>query len=102
MASGRLILPIDEPLFDVNGLLVSGATLTVYIAGGNTLANLFADAALSTPITNPQSSNAAGRFYNQTTVIWADATQAYDCVVNWPDGSSETYDNIYLLGSATN
>lgn len=100
MASGRIILPITEPLLSNTGLPVSGATLTIHIAGGSTLASIFADAGLTTPVTNPQTSDSAGRFYNQSTVLWADASQAYDCTVVWGDGTTETYSNIYLLGAA--
>lgn len=100
MASGRLILPITEPILEGSpSQPIVGATLTVNLAGTNTLANLFADSALTTPVTNPQTSNSNGLFYTQSTVLWADATQAYDVVVRWPDGTSDTFSNIYLLGA---
>lgn len=104
MASGRLILPIIEPLLDASGAVVSGATLTVYQNGAlsGPLASLFADSGLVTPITNPQTSNSAGRFYAQSTEIWADSAMAYGCVVTLPDGSTLTYANNYVLGAATN
>lgn len=103
MASGRLILPVAEPVLEGSpSTPIVGATLTVNIAGTGTLANLFADAGLTTPITNPQTSNSNGLFYEQATVIWADATQAYDCIVNWPDGTSDTFASIYLVGAASN
>ena len=103
MASGRLILPVTEPVLEGSpSLPISGATLAVYIAGSPTLANLFTNAALSTPANNPQTSNAAGLFYTQGTVLWADAAQAYDCVVTWPDATSDTFQNIYLVGAASN
>lgn len=102
MSSGRIILPITEPILTSAGLPVNGATLTIYDTGTSSLANLFADEGLVTPIANPQTSDSAGRFYDQTTVIWADSSIGYDCTVNWPDGSSETYANIYVLGAATN
>jgi hypothetical protein len=102
MASGRIILPITEPILNSSGQPVSGATLTIDIAGGATLANVYADSGLVTPVTNPQASDAAGRFYSQSTVLWCDSSQAYDCTVNWPDGTSETYKNIFVLGAAAN
>lgn len=102
MSTGRLILPITDPILTIAGAPTAGATLTVTVAGSSTPASLFADAALSTPISNPQTSDSAGRFYDQTTVIWADAADAYDCVVDWPDGTSETYENLYLVGAASN
>lgn len=102
MPSGRIILPITEPILTSAGLPINGATLSIYDTGTSSLANIFADEGLTMPITNPQTSDSAGRFYDQTTVIWADSSVGYDCVVNWPDGSSETYANIYVLGAATN
>lgn len=100
MASGRLILPNADGILEGSPALpISGATLTVKIAGSPTLASLFADAALSVDITNPQTSNAAGLFYAQSTVIWVDASQAYDCVLTLPDGTSWTYQNLYVLGA---
>jgi hypothetical protein len=98
LSSGRLILPLAEPALSSSVLAQNGATLTVYIAGGSTLATLFADSGLSTEIANPQTSNSAGRFYQQSTVIWADAANAYDCVLAFPDGESFTYENIPVQG----
>lgn len=104
MASGRLILPITEPTLDSSGLVAPGATLSIYEDGltSGTLASLFADAALTVPITNPQTSDSAGRFYDQTTVIWADDSMAYGAVLDIPGGGTLTYENIYTLGAATN
>lgn len=102
MASGRFILPITEPIINSADQLAVGSTLTVYNTGTMTLASLFSDAGLTTPIANPQTANSAGRFYDQTTVIWADAAIAYDATVHIPDGETLTYAEIYLLGAATN
>lgn len=102
MASGRLILPLAEPVLTATGLPNSGATLSVFISGGDTLASLFADAGLATPIANPQTSDSAGRFYDQSTLIFADATQAYDATLTETDGETFTYSDLYLLGAATN
>ncbi len=99
MASGRIILPLAEPALGPTGIPQTGATLTVYITGTGTLATLYADELLTTPITNPQTSNSAGRFYDQTTLIWADATQAYDAVLDFPTGETFTYDNLFLVGA---
>lgn len=100
-ASGRFILPITEPILDQDGTPISGATLTVYDAGTANLSSLFAEAALSTPITNPQTSDSAGRFYDQTSVLWGASAIAYDVVVDF-GSSTETYEDIYVLGAATN
>ena len=102
MASGRIIIPLAEPVLNSGGLVVTGATLTVYLTGTTTLATIYADAALGTPITNPQVSDAAGRFYQQSTEWWADASVAYDVKLALPDGSVFTWLAIYVLGAATN
>lgn len=104
MASGRIILPIAEPILNAAGEPDSGATLSIYTGGATsgTLANLYSDSGLGTPIANPQTSDSAGRFYDQTTVIWADSSMAYGCVVHLSDGSTLTYPNIYVLGASTN
>lgn len=101
MASGRLILPIAEPVLGTTGLVTPGATLSVYTNGATsgTLASLFSDSALTVPIANPQTSDAAGRFYAQTTVIWASDAMAYGAVLHYPSGASLTFANIYTLGA---
>lgn len=100
MASGQLILPYAEPALSDAGGPISGATLTVYIAGSSTLASLFADAALGTPITNPQISDSAGRFFKQSTDIWVDSSQAYDAVLFYPStGQTFTFLQNYALGA---
>src|SRR5215472_8017737 len=105
MSGGRFVLSSIDPVVDVNGDPVVGATLTFYNTGTTTLANIFADAGLSTPIANPQSgvhgSNANGRFYSQTTTFWADVTQAYDVVLTYPSGQGPyTYSSVYVIGAA--
>ena len=62
---GQLILPMTLPVIDNSGLLVVGATLSVFISGSGFIANLFGDQGLTTPITNPQTSDSAGRFFSQ-------------------------------------
>jgi hypothetical protein len=102
LPSGRFVVPIAEPILTAQGLPDTGATMTITIAGGDTLASLYADAALSTPITNPQVSDSAGRFYTQSNEWWGDSTQAYDIAISLTDGENLTYSDIYLLGEATN
>jgi microcystin-dependent protein len=100
MPGGRLILPLSEPTLTAQGVPSPGATLTVFLTGTDTFAELFADVNLTTPILNPQTSDSAGRFYAQSTLIWADATQAYDAVLQLPDGEMFQYENLFLLGAA--
>jgi len=101
MSGGRLVLPLAEPTLTAQGAPSSGATLTIYETGTTTLAELYADSNLTVSIANPQTSNSAGRFYDQTTVIWADQSIAYDCVLTLPDGEMFSYQTIYLIGPPT-
>jgi hypothetical protein len=98
MTGGILYIPLSAPSLSNTGAPVVGATLTVFVAGGDTLASLFADSGLSTAITNPLTSDSAGRFMAQSTVIWADDSQAYDCVLNYNNGTSFTFSTLYPLG----
>jgi microcystin-dependent protein len=102
MAGGRLVLPSTDPVLTSAGLLNVGATLTVYQTGTTNLASIFADIGLVTPIANPQTSNAAGRFYTQSTQICADESAAYDCVLALTDGETFTYTAVYTLGAPVN
>lgn len=45
---------------DDDGTRLGGATLTVYLAGTTTLATLYSDAALSSPLSNPVTADSAG------------------------------------------
>ena len=101
MASGRLVVPLAEPILNNSGLPNSGATMQVNIAG-STAASLFSDAALSVPISNPQVSEASGRFDAQSTSWWVDASQAYDIIITLSDGTSVTLLNQYVLGAQAN
>lgn len=106
MASGRLDVPLAQPAINAVGQVTAGATLTFYNTGTTNLAAVYADADLSTPVANPQagiySSNSAGRFTVQTDTFWLDASAAYDVVLGFPDGSSLTFLQQYVLGAATN
>ncbi len=98
--SGRLILPLTEPAFTEAGVLDPGATLTVFLTGTTTLAELFGDSGLTIPIVNPQIADSAGRFYAQATAIYADSAQAYDCRLLLTDGELFTWDAIVLLAAS--
>lgn len=102
MAGGRLILPITEPILSALGVPAPGSVLTYFDAGTSNVSALFADADLSTPIENPQTADSAGRFYGQTTVIWADDGIAYDATLDVAGGSTLTFDTIYTLGAQAN
>ena len=97
MAAGQLIVPYTTPCLNAIGQPAVGATLTVYLTGSSTLAALYADNGLVTPISNPLTADAAGRFVAQATVIWASDATAYKAVINFPDGSSLTFSNLKVL-----
>lgn len=103
MAAGRLIWPLIEPVLNATGQVVSGAVLTVYENRTTDLATIYADMAMLTPIANPQSganaSNAAGRFFVQTKVIWAEQGELYTLKVERPDGTFDTIDDVQPQGN---
>jgi hypothetical protein len=101
MPAGRLIIPLSEPILFASGLVAPNSTMTVFLTGTDTAATLYADEAMTTEITNPQVSNAAGRFYNQSTTIWADDSVGYDVVLNLTDGEVFGFTDVFLLGSQT-
>lgn len=98
MASGRLILPVAEPVLNNDGVPQVGALLTVYENNTTTLASIFAEASLSTPLANPQTADEAGLFYDQSTEMWADASVPYSAKLELPDGTIYTFDDVYLVG----
>ncbi len=104
MARGRIILPISEPILNADGAPVTGATLSFYEDGltSGTLATIYAEESGGSALANPQTSDSAGRFYDQSTEFWADTAMAYGAVVDLTDGSTLTYENLYVLGAATN
>lgn len=98
---GVLSGPYSAPSLSDTGAPVSGATLQVNIAGGSA-ATLYADHLGGALLSNPLTSNAAGRFVNASngvTAIWVDTSQAYDCILTYPTGQSFTFANIYALGA---
>src|SRR5579871_354267 len=99
---GLLIVPITTPCIDNAFQPVSGATLKINIAGGSTLASLFLDAGLTEPAENPQTSDASGRFFLQSTTLWADASQTYDATLTFPDGETFTFDSLPVLEGGVN
>jgi len=102
MAGGRLVLPATDPVLTSGNLLNVGATLTVFLTGTNTLASIYGDLLLTSPLENPQTSNSAGRFYEQATQICADASAAYDVNLVLTDGETFFYSNLYVIGAPVN
>jgi hypothetical protein len=100
MTAGILQVPYSTPALLATGAVAAASTLSVYNTGTLTLANLYANVGLSTPITNPLTANSAGRFTVESTLIWASDAQAYDVLLTFSDGSSLTFDNIFVIEAA--
>lgn len=86
MAAQLFYLPF-RPAIDANGLTVSGAQLFFYLTGTTTPQTVYADAALTTPLTNPVTANAAGVWPS----IYLDDTIVYRVVLK--DGNNVTLDD---------
>lgn len=100
MAAGLIYVPYSWPALLATGQPSAAATMSIFNTGTMTLASLFADHGLSTPITNPLTADSAGRFTVQSTLIWASDAQAYDVLLTFSDGSNLTFDNIFVLEAA--
>ncbi len=100
---GRIILPLTEPVLTASVAPAVGSTLTIYSTGTTTPANIYADSLGVTPLANPQTADAAGRFYLESTEIWADNSVAYDAVLLiLPDGQTISYEGFWTLGPPVN
>ena len=78
---------IPSRVIDDNGL-ADGATLTFYLSGTNTLTPVYADAALTTPLTNPVVVPSGA----EVPTIYLDDAIDYRRVVTYSDGSTEDVD----------
>jgi hypothetical protein len=71
------------PAFNASGVLAPGSTLTFYLTGTTTLANIYDDADLTTPLANPITADAGGQF----PAIYLDPKIVYRVVLTPPTGS---------------
>ena len=99
---GRFVLSAIDPIIQSNGSLANGAIVSFYLTGTTTDASIFTDSTLTTPMLNPQTSNAGGRIYTQSTEVWADASMAYDVLLSMPDGEVYSYTGLYLVAAPVN
>jgi len=99
MAAGLLAISAYTPARDRQGRLVPGARMDVFQNRTTTRATVYADAALTTPLTNPVVANASGQF----PAVWADGGAPdtpllYSLAYSASDGSSignpATFDDI--------
>lgn len=91
MTGGRIILPPTNPSLDSNGNPVSGSTLTYYQNGTTTPVSIYAEAALSTPLANPLTSDSAGVFPQ----VYAADTATYSVKWTRTGYSDVTYNDIH-------
>ena len=96
MAASRIILPC-MPALDRNGNPVEGALLYFYLNLTTTLQTVYADFALTTPLTNPVMANSAGVFPD----IFADSAVFYSVRGFQPDGQSLPDSNFDFVQAGT-
>ena len=105
-AQGTILPSPYQVVLDANGKPVSGARITVYLAGTTTAATTYADAGLTTPNTSPIVADSAGRY-----VCFLPAGQSFKIsvataagvVIRTVDGIQATpyaTGNLDLLGTA--
>lgn len=82
MAAGRLLIPSWMPALDGDGAPIPNARVYFYTDETTTLASVFADEALTTPLTNPVEANSSGRF----PAIWASDANVYTWSIDAPYG----------------
>lgn len=99
MAAGRMILPGWMPALDSNGVPIPNAQLYFYLNGTTTLATVYADDDLTTPLPNPVAANSSGQF----PAIWADDANLFSVSVDapyGPPGIPFTFDDVGPATSA--
>ena len=93
MAAGRIILPGWMPAVDSDGVPIPNARMFFYENQTTTLATVYADMTLTTPLTNPVEANSSGQF----PAIWADDANLFSVSVDapyGPPGIPFTFDSI--------
>lgn len=93
MAAGRIVIPGWMPALDSNGAPIPNAQIYVYLNGTTTLATVYSDDTLTTPIANPVEANSSGQFPE----IWADDANLFSISVDapyGPPGIPFTFDSI--------
>lgn len=83
-----------RPALDANGIVVPGASLTFYLSGTNTLQAVYADAGLTTPLANPLTANAAGKW----PAIYIDRSLTYRVVLRGQIGETLESVDPYIPG----
>lgn len=82
MAAGRIIIPGWMPAVDADGTPIPNAKMFFYLNNTTTLATVYAEMALTTPLPNPVLANSAGSW----PAIWADDANLFSVSVDAPYG----------------
>lgn len=82
MAAGRIIIPGWMPAVDADGTPIPNAKMFFYLNNTTTLATVYADTALSIPLSNPVLASSAG----QWPAVWADDANLFSVSVDAPYG----------------
>lgn len=93
MAAGRIILPGWMPAVDSDGVPIPNARMFFYENETTTLATVYADSTLTTPLTNPVAADSSGQFPG----IWADDANLFSVTVDapyGPPGQPFTFDDL--------
>lgn len=93
MAAGRIVVPGWMPALDSNGAPIPNAQIYIYLNGTTTIATVYSDDTLTTPIANPVEANSSGQFPE----IWADDANLFSISVDapfGPPGIPFTFDSI--------
>lgn len=93
MAAGRIIVPSWMPAVDSDGVPIPNARMFFYENETTTLATVYADMTLTTPLTNPVPADSSGQF----PPIWADDANLFSVTVDapyGPPGQPFTFDDI--------
>lgn len=93
MAAGRMIIPGWMPAVDSDGVPIPNARMFFYENNTTTLATIYAEEALTTPLTNPVEADSSGQF----PAIWADDANLFSVTVDapyGPPGQPFTFDDL--------
>ena len=82
MAAGRLIFPGMMPAEDANGDRIAGAKAYFYVDGSTTLADVYDDSDLVTPLANPVVADGVGTWPE----MWADTATLFTVALTDGDG----------------
>lgn len=93
MAAGRIIVPSWMPAVDSDGVPIPNARMFFYQNETTTLATVYTDMTLTTPLPNPVEANSSGQFPG----IWADDANLFSVTVDapyGPPGQPFTFDDL--------